>query len=244
MRNQISCVAIAFAAMFAVASVASAQPTGPVPVGPGPIGPGPVGAGPVGPGPVGPGPVGPGPMALAPIGPTPAALPSPPMLIGPMTIGRPMSAEWSEQDRQDREKEAEQRERDRETRLWDQGRDDMDNGRYDRAIQRFTDTAAMKGAHAENALYWKAWAQNKIGQRAESLATLASLAKDYPKGRYASQAKQLESEVRLSSGQPARPENENDEEMKSYALAALMNSDPERRFRQSRPFSRGRRRHA
>ena len=115
----------------------------------------------------------------------------PPMsaLIGPMTIAMPpMSMAWSELDRQDREKEAEQRERDRETRLYDQGRDDIDNGRYDRAIERLTDVASMKGAHADVALYRKAWAQNKIGQRAEALATIAALNKDYPKSRYLTEA--------------------------------------------------------
>ena len=42
----------------------------------------------------------------------------------------------------------------------------------------------MKGAHADAALYFKAWAQNKVGQRADALSTLAALTKDYPKSRY------------------------------------------------------------
>ena len=68
----------------------------------------------------------------------------------------PMIIAWSQQDRQERERDAERAERDRETRLYDQGRDDLDNARYDRAIQRFTEAAAMKGAHADAALYFKA----------------------------------------------------------------------------------------
>ena len=85
----------------------------------------------------------------------------------------------------------------------------------------------MKGAHADAALYFKAYAQNKAGQRAEALATLAALTKDYPKSRYLQSAKQLDQEVRQSSGQPARPGDQSDEDLKLYAIAALQNSDPE-----------------
>ena len=54
----------------------------------------------------------------------------------------------------------------------------------------------QKGAKADAALYWKAYAQNKQGQRAEALATIAALRKDYPKSRYLSDAKALEVEVK------------------------------------------------
>ena len=64
----------------------------------------------------------------------------------------------------------------------------------------------MKGSRGDGALYYKAWAQNKAGQRAEALATIAVLAKEYPKSRYLTEAKALEAEVRRSSGQPVRPE--------------------------------------
>jgi HEAT repeat protein len=128
---------------------------------------------------------------------------------------------------QDREREAEQRERERETRIYDQGRESMDEGRYDRAIERFQDVVAMKGARADAALYWKAWAQNKAGQRAEALTTISTLTKEYPKSRYLRDARALEAEVRRDSGQPARPESESDDDLKLMALNALQNSDPE-----------------
>src|SRR5882672_8490882 len=219
---------LAFASALAVAGLAPAQP-----VGPGPVGPGPIGPGPVGPGPIGPGPVGPGPIGVGPIGPGPMGLPPMPMAmtIGPMSLDLPpMVMAWSDQDRpdrQDREKEAEQRERERESRVYEQGKDDLDEGRYDRAIARLGDAASMKGAHADKALYWKAYAQNKAGQRVEALATLAALTKDYPKTGYLQQVKALDQEVRQSSGQPARPGDQSDEDLKLYAIAALQNSDPE-----------------
>jgi HEAT repeat protein len=138
-----------------------------------------------------------------------------------------MALAIDDQDRDDRAKEREERDRDREARVYDQGREFMDDGKYDRAVERFTEVIAMKSPRADAALYYKAWAQNKSGQRPEALATLALLAKDFPKSRYLAQAKALEAEVRRSSGQPVRPDSESDEELKILAIAALQNSDPE-----------------
>src|SRR5262249_23649474 len=111
-------------------------------------------------------------------------------------------AAWSErsQDRTDREKEAEARERERELRTYDQGRELLDQGKYDRAIDRFNDVIGMKGTRADAALYYKAWSQNRLGQRAEALTTIATLARDYPKSRYLTQARALEAEVKSASG--------------------------------------------
>jgi HEAT repeat protein len=130
-------------------------------------------------------------------------------------------ARASERGRED----ADRRERDRETRVYEQARELMDQAKYDRAVAQFTEVAAMKGSRADAALYWKAWSQNKSGQRAEALATLSAMARDYPKSRYLAQGKQLEAEVRRDSGQPATPDKESDDELKLMAINALMDSD-------------------
>jgi len=132
-----------------------------------------------------------------------------------------------DRDRADREKEAEQREREREKHAYDQGKEYLDDGKYDRAIERLNDVVGMKGPRAEAALYWKAWAQNKAGQRADALTTIAALGRDYPKSGYYEQARALEAEIRRNSGQPPKPENQNDEDLKLMAIQALQNSDPE-----------------
>jgi HEAT repeat protein len=128
---------------------------------------------------------------------------------------------------QDRQAEIEQREKEREIRVYEAGREYMDQGRYDRAIERFSDVASMKGARADAALYFKAWSQNRSGQRAEALATISTLAKEYPKSRYVAQSKALEAEVRRDSGQPVRPESESDDDLKLMAINALVNADSE-----------------
>ncbi len=67
-----------------------------------------------------------------------------------------------------------------------------------------------------------------MGRREDALAALAELQKSYASGRWANDAKALESEVRQANGQPLAPEKETDEEIKLLAIVSLINSDPER----------------
>ena len=133
----------------------------------------------------------------------------------------------SESARAQREKEDAQREKERESSAYDQGQSALDSARWDRAITSFDRAIEMKGAKADAAIYWKAYAQNKLGQRPEALATISILLKDYPKSRYLSDAKALEVEVKRLSGTPIDPAAETDEEMKIMSLNALQNSAPE-----------------
>ena len=145
---------------------------------------------------------------------------------------------WAEQDReierQDREREKRDREiqraqseRDREDSLYEQGTDALWNNRWDRALTYFTRLADMKSARADAALYWKAYAQNRLGQRPESLATIAELTKAHPTSNYVKQAKALELEVRNAAGQAPRPEAQADEDMKLIAIQSLAHANPD-----------------
>jgi len=125
----------------------------------------------------------------------------------------------------EREREAQERARERETGLYDRGMDAIWNNRWDRAVEPFTRLAELRSARADAALYWKSYAQNRLGQRAEALATLSDLLKNYPASSYLKQARGLELELRSSAGQPARPEAQADEDLKMYALQALANSN-------------------
>jgi len=135
------------------------------------------------------------------------------------------AAERARDDAQ-RERDNAQRDRDRESSFYDAGQGDLDSARWDRAVQRFDQVIALKGARVDAAMYWKAYAQNKLGQRPEALATLGSLTKDYPKSRYLNDAKALEVEVRSRSGR-LDPAQESDEDLKLIAIQALQNSDAE-----------------
>jgi HEAT repeat protein len=89
----------------------------------------------------------------------------------------------------------------------------------------FDRVAQMHGEHAEGALYWKAYAENKEGQQANALSTCGELRKKYPKGRWLDECGALEIEIRGKSGHPVSPQAEPDENLKLLALNALMQQD-------------------
>ena len=123
-----------------------------------------------------------------------------------------------------REKERAQREKEREGSYYEQGQNALDSGRWDRAVSSFDRVIEMKGAKSDAALYWKAYAQNKQGQRPEALATLGVLTKDYPRSRYLNDAKALEVEVKNNAGQPINV-SDSDEETKLIVLSQMEPSD-------------------
>ena len=126
-----------------------------------------------------------------------------------------------------REAAARDRERDRESRLYEEGMRHVYENRWDRAVERFSDLATMKGSQVDAALYWKAYAQDRLGQRAEALATLNTLTREHGSSRYLQQARALEAEVRRNAGQPVRPQDQADEDLKLMAIAALQHQAPD-----------------
>jgi hypothetical protein len=170
-------------------------------------------------------------------------LPNPPQPA--VTLQDPQDAQDKEQEKRDREQEArdrEQEKRDREEEardraqekldrlqeLYDDGREDLDDDRYDHAAEKFQELAKLNGPQTDAALYWKAYAENRLGRRAAALATIADLKRRFPQSRWQKDASALEIEVQQSNGQPSHPEMQSDDELKMLAIQGLMNSDPER----------------
>lgn len=104
----------------------------------------------------------------------------------------------------------------------------IDKRQYETAISAFDRVVENKDARADGALYWKAYAQNKLGRRDQALATLAQLQKDYARSRWLNDAKALEIEVRQATGRPVSPDAESDEDLKLLAINGLMSNDAER----------------
>ena len=100
----------------------------------------------------------------------------------------------------------------------------LDSGKWQAAVDAFDQVIKAGGAKTDGARYWKAYAQNRLGQRSEALATLDELIKKFPNSRWASEAKALQVEVRQLVGQPVRPEQESDEELKLLAIRGLLNT--------------------
>lgn len=115
-----------------------------------------------------------------------------------------------------------------EGRLYRKGQAALDARRWDEAVQAFGEAASEKGPRSDGALYWKAFALNKLGRREEALAAINQLRAGYGSSRWLDDAKALELEVRQASGQKVNPNAEPDEELKLMALNGLMNSDPDR----------------
>ncbi|HKW35002.1 MAG TPA: HEAT repeat domain-containing protein [Candidatus Acidoferrum sp.] len=135
-----------------------------------------------------------------------------------------------EQEKRDREQEARDRAQEKAERLeelYDEGHEALDEDRYEQAEAKFKMLADMNGPRTDAALYWKAYAENRLGKREAALTTLADMKKRFPQTRWQRDADVLGLEVKQSSGQPVKPD-QGDEELKLMAIQGLMNSDPER----------------
>jgi HEAT repeat protein len=233
---------LALALLLAAAPVAAQPPKGEGPVGPGPVG------GPIGPGPMGIGPTDIGPMKIGPlpdlaeidralqltkpmiadvVAEAPMLAARAKMIVDSMAFDFGQDKADREAERRDREAELREREREREAQWYSEGQNAADEYRWDRALSYFTRVAELKGSKADAALYWKAFAQNRLGQRSEALATINELSKNYANSPYRRQATVLEAEVKRDIGQPVRPQDSADDEVKLMALQALQNTAPE-----------------
>ncbi|HKR94444.1 MAG TPA: tetratricopeptide repeat protein [Candidatus Angelobacter sp.] len=109
--------------------------------------------------------------------------------------------------------------------LYSAAKDALDDGEYDDAIKQFDEVIKIHGRKADGALYWKAYALNKNGNKAQALTTIGELRRSYPKSTWLRDAGALEQEMR---GAAVDPQNISDEELKLLAIQSLMNSDPEK----------------
>jgi HEAT repeat protein len=111
---------------------------------------------------------------------------------------------------------------------YDNGTRALDDHKYEQAVQRFDAVINGKSQRADGALYWKAYALNRLGRRDDALAALAVLRRDHPISRWLNEAQALEAEMKQGSGQAASPAQETNEDLKLLAINSLMGADPER----------------
>jgi HEAT repeat protein len=126
-----------------------------------------------------------------------------------------------EDDEDDAAEEAAEREED----AYEEGTDAIDEEQWSRAVGQFDRVAAMNGKRLDAALYWKAYALNRQGRRAEAQSALAQLKAKAPQSKWLDDARALEIEMQKGSGQPPSAEAQSDEEMKLLAINSLMNGD-------------------
>src|SRR5260370_29472407 len=90
---------------------------------------------------------------------------------------------------------------DTEASLYKAGTASMDRGDWREAERAFGKVVALKGEHADAALYWRAYAFNKMTMREDALKSVAALKAAYPKSTWLKDARFLEQEIRQASGQ-------------------------------------------
>lgn len=109
-----------------------------------------------------------------------------------------------------------------------QGKSALDGRDWDRAVFSFDRVISARGANVDGALYWKAYALNKLGRRDDALAALAQLQTEHASSNWLNEGKLLEIEVKQSGGRPVSPEDQTNEDLKIYAINSLVNTEPER----------------
>jgi len=138
-----------------------------------------------------------------------------------------------------RERERTQARADREEALYDRATASLDDHDWQGAANLFREIATQRLAHADAALYWLAYADNKRGLRVDALSALGELKQSYPKSRWIEDGKALEVEIRQSSGQHIEVRHLSDEDAKLMALSGMMDSDPDQALRIGEEILRG-----
>jgi HEAT repeat protein len=117
---------------------------------------------------------------------------------------------------------------DNEDRNYQNGTRALDAGRWDEAVAHFTQVVNQNGTRADGAMYWIAWALNKQGNGQAALEWLQRMRTTYPESRWLTEGGALSVEIRQRAGQPVKPENIPDEELRLMALNSLARADEQR----------------
>jgi hypothetical protein len=113
-----------------------------------------------------------------------------------------------------------------------QGTRAINDGRWSDAVAIFSQVASQGGEHADGALYWKAYAQNKLGQSSAALETCGALRRGHSGSNWIEECGALEIEIHAKSGQPVQPNTQPSDDLKLFALAKLMQQDEKRALSQ------------
>src|SRR5262249_35646884 len=85
---------------------------------------------------------------------------------------------------------------DRADELYSDGRDLIEEGKYDRALDKFNRLIELKTNRTDAALYWKAYSLAKLGRRADALSSLSDLQQQFKNSGWLRDARALEIELR------------------------------------------------
>ena len=104
----------------------------------------------------------------------------------------------------------------------------INESRWADAVRLFGGVAAQHGEHADGALYWKAYAEDKLGQSKPSMGACTELQSSYPHSRWIDDCSALEIEIRAKLGKPVKIEPGQSDDVKLLALNAMLHQDEPR----------------
>jgi len=110
---------------------------------------------------------------------------------------------------------------------YERARQAIERAQWPQAVEQFTTLAEAKAPRSDAAMYWRAYALDKMNRQMDALTAVGDLFKSFPTSRWVPDAKALELQVRQRSGQPVSVEA-GDDELKLLALQGLQQTAPER----------------
>jgi tetratricopeptide (TPR) repeat protein len=75
------------------------------------------------------------------------------------------------------------------------GTDNLNKGKWDQAVEQFEKVVKQQTPRAAAALYWKAYALNKLGRSSDALKAIAELRKSHPQSEWINDGDALELEI-------------------------------------------------
>jgi hypothetical protein len=110
---------------------------------------------------------------------------------------------------------------------YERARQSIERAQWSQAVQQFTQIAQAKSPRADAAMYWRAYALDKMNRHADALSAVGDLFQQFPASRWVPDARALELQVKQRSGQPV-PVESADDELKLLAIQGLQQTSPER----------------
>lgn len=104
----------------------------------------------------------------------------------------------------------------------------IDGKEYQEALVKLGAEIQSNSSRADAALYWSAYAANKLGDSTLALKRLAEMQAKFSTSRWMNDARALQLEINQASGKKVSPEEQADEELKLMAIQGLMSADPAR----------------
>ena len=104
----------------------------------------------------------------------------------------------------------------------------LDAERWEEAIELFRAAFEEGDERADGALYWIAFAHSKKGSPTDAVASLRELEQRFPASRWLDDARYLRAEIEQTIGAAGGVAEEDDEDLRLYAINTLMHVDSDR----------------